>query len=145
MELLTMNIVISGSPHEPMTRSIACDLEKRGYIIFVTVTSTEEQHVIESEAREDIRPLWFDLSQVRSYITLLHLSRPVLFLINHIDSSNSVGHTSFPLCDTIPDYPCADSITWGTGPFLSAKRCYSHTFPQLPYGPGCSYPSVQLG
>lgn len=49
-----------------MTRSIACDLEKRGYIVFVTATSIEEQQIIESEGREDIRSLWFDLSHVRT-------------------------------------------------------------------------------
>ena len=56
--------VIAGSPHEPMTRSIAFDLERRGYVVFVTVTSTEEEHVIQAEAREDIRPLWLDLTTV---------------------------------------------------------------------------------
>lgn len=59
-----MGTVIAGSPHEPMTRSISCDLERRGYIVFVTVSSAEEDHIVQSENRTDIRPLWIDLTTV---------------------------------------------------------------------------------
>ncbi|EEP81903.1 conserved hypothetical protein [Uncinocarpus reesii 1704] len=55
-------VVISGSAHDAITRSIACDLERRGFIVFITVTSSEEEHVVENEAREDIRSLWLDLA-----------------------------------------------------------------------------------
>lgn len=47
-----------------MTRSIASDLERRGYIVFITATSAEEEHIIENEGREDIRSLWLDLTNV---------------------------------------------------------------------------------
>ncbi|EQL29271.1 hypothetical protein BDFG_08077 [Blastomyces dermatitidis ATCC 26199] len=55
-------IVIAGSPHEPMTRSIANDLERRGFIVFITVASSEEESAVRAEGREDIRPLWLDLT-----------------------------------------------------------------------------------
>ncbi|KAK2871991.1 hypothetical protein FQN49_002647 [Arthroderma sp. PD_2] len=74
-------VVISGSPHEPMTRSIACDLERRGYIVFITATSTEEQQVIESEGREDIRSLWFDLSHSPATPSDIH---PSLYVIQSL-------------------------------------------------------------
>jgi hypothetical protein len=66
--------VIAGSPHEPMTRSIACDLERRGYIVFVTVTSSEEEHVVQAESRDDIRPLWLDLTTVSTTSHLAYVN-----------------------------------------------------------------------
>ncbi|ODH38412.1 hypothetical protein ACO22_02363 [Paracoccidioides brasiliensis] len=55
-------VVIAGSPNEPMTKSVANDLERRGFIIFVTVTSLEEENLVKAEGREDIRSLWIDLA-----------------------------------------------------------------------------------
>lgn len=59
-----MTAVIAGSPHEPMTRAIAGDLERRGYIVFVTVSSADEEQIVQSENRADIKPLWLDLTTV---------------------------------------------------------------------------------
>lgn len=47
-----------------MTKSITADLERRGYIVYVTVSSTEEEHVVQAENRLDIRALWIDLTTV---------------------------------------------------------------------------------
>ncbi|XHF98293.1 hypothetical protein AWENTII_001849 [Aspergillus wentii] len=49
-----------------MTRAIASDLERRGYIVYVTVSSTEEEHIVQSENRMDIKALWLDLTTVSS-------------------------------------------------------------------------------
>jgi hypothetical protein len=57
-------IVVAGSPHEPMTRAIAMDLERRGYIVYVTVSSADEEHIVKSENRVDIKALWLDLTTV---------------------------------------------------------------------------------
>lgn len=53
-----------------MTRSIAADLERRGYIVFIVVQSTEEQQVVEAENRSDIRALYIDIAEVCSLLTL---------------------------------------------------------------------------
>jgi Fungal family of unknown function (DUF1776) len=58
------NSVIVGSPHEPLTRSIATDLERRGFIVYITVSSTEEEHAVLTENRADIQALWLDLTTV---------------------------------------------------------------------------------
>ena len=58
--------VIAGSPHEATTRSIAADLERRGFIVYITVSSAEEEHIVQSENRMDIRALWLDLTTVRA-------------------------------------------------------------------------------
>lgn len=47
-----------------MTKSIAADLERRGYIVYITVSSTEEEHLVQAENRLDIRSLWIDLTTV---------------------------------------------------------------------------------
>ncbi|OKL59512.1 hypothetical protein UA08_05110 [Talaromyces atroroseus] len=55
-------VVIAGSPHEPMTRAIAEDLERRGFIVYVVVQSVEEEHTIQMQNRSDIRALHLDLT-----------------------------------------------------------------------------------
>lgn len=49
-----------------MTRAIAADLERRGYIVYVTVSSADEEQAVQSENRADIKALWLDLTAVRS-------------------------------------------------------------------------------
>lgn len=47
-----------------MTRAIATDLERRGYIVYVTVSSADEEHIVKAENRVDIKALWLDLTTV---------------------------------------------------------------------------------
>ncbi|KAE8150305.1 hypothetical protein BDV25DRAFT_113117 [Aspergillus avenaceus] len=67
-------VVVAGSPHEPMTRAIASDLERRGYIVYITVSSKEEEQLVQSQNRMDIRPLWLDLTISPSSSTEIHPS-----------------------------------------------------------------------
>ncbi|CAL5866423.1 uncharacterized protein PFLUO_LOCUS631 [Penicillium psychrofluorescens] len=67
-------VVVAGSPHEPMTRAIAVDLERRGYIVYVTVSSAEEEHIVQVEHRNDIKPLWLDLTTTSSSPSEVHPS-----------------------------------------------------------------------
>ncbi|KAK4934728.1 hypothetical protein LTR10_024077 [Elasticomyces elasticus] len=48
--------------HDALTRSLALDLERRGYVVYVTVSSTEEDSLVQQEAKADLRPLWVDLT-----------------------------------------------------------------------------------
>lgn len=48
--------------HDALTRSLALDLERRGYVVYVTVSSTEEDSLVQQEAKPDLRPLWIDLT-----------------------------------------------------------------------------------
>lgn len=54
-------VVIAGRPGEPFTRSVSLDLERRGYIIFVVCATKEEEEIVRSEARADIKPLVIDV------------------------------------------------------------------------------------
>ncbi|KAI9371988.1 hypothetical protein BJX61DRAFT_475127 [Aspergillus egyptiacus] len=67
-------IAIAGSPHEPMTRSIAADLDRRGYIVYITVSSVEEEQLVRAENRPDIRSLWLDLTTMPSSPSDIHES-----------------------------------------------------------------------
>lgn len=67
---LSAGTVIAGSPHDPIVKSISSDLERRGYIVYITVSSAEEEHVVQSENRIDIRALWLDLTTV-NHLTLI--------------------------------------------------------------------------
>jgi hypothetical protein len=55
-------VLACSSFHDPLTRSLALDLDRRGYVVYVTVSSTEEDSLVQSEAKWDVRPLWMDLT-----------------------------------------------------------------------------------
>ncbi|PKY04780.1 DUF1776-domain-containing protein [Aspergillus campestris IBT 28561] len=65
-------VVVAGSPHEPMTRAIASDLERRGYIVYITVASADEERLVQAENRGDIRSLWLDLTTITSSPSDIH-------------------------------------------------------------------------
>ena len=68
-------IVLAGSPHSPLTRSLSIDLERRGFIVYIPISSLFEEEAIKSESRADIRPLYLDITSVRSSLT------PFLFCV----------------------------------------------------------------
>ena len=57
-------IVLAGSPHLPLTRSISLELERRGFIVYILVSSLAEEQTIQSMSRSDVRPLNIDLTSV---------------------------------------------------------------------------------
>ncbi len=56
--------MIAGSPNEPITTSLSLDLERRGFVVYVVVRTVEEEQVVYSESRVDIRPLNLDVVDV---------------------------------------------------------------------------------
>lgn len=58
-------VVLVGSPSEPVVRSLALDLERRGFIVFIICNDVEEEVMVQNESRPDIRPLAVDVSRVR--------------------------------------------------------------------------------
>ena len=57
-------VVLVGSPHSPLTRSLSLDLERRGFIVYIPVSSVSEEQTIQREARADIKALSLDISSV---------------------------------------------------------------------------------
>ena len=56
--------VIIGPPTAPLTRSLALDLERRGFIVYVVVNAVEDEQLVHNESRVDIRPLLLDIGNV---------------------------------------------------------------------------------
>lgn len=54
-------IVLVGSPHDAIAKSVALDLERRGFIVFIVVHSMDDEQVVLNEGRRDVRPLNIDL------------------------------------------------------------------------------------
>ncbi|EGZ77221.1 DUF1776-domain-containing protein [Neurospora tetrasperma FGSC 2509] len=53
-------VVIAGSANLPLTRSVALDLERKGFIVFIVSSGPEDDIAIQNLARPDIRPLGVD-------------------------------------------------------------------------------------
>ena len=62
--LKTEVVVLVGSPHSSLTRSLALNLERRGFIVYIPVSDPSEEHHVRSESRADIRPLHLDITSV---------------------------------------------------------------------------------
>lgn len=54
-------LVLAGSPHDAILKSLALDLERRGFIVFVVVNSMDDEQLVISLGGRDIRPLNIDL------------------------------------------------------------------------------------
>ncbi|KAG4442454.1 hypothetical protein IFR05_002056 [Cadophora sp. M221] len=54
-------VVVAGSPSEAVTRSVALDLERRGFIVYVVCNTIEEEVLVQNESRPDIKPLMIDI------------------------------------------------------------------------------------
>ena len=59
-------VILAGSPHSPLTRSLSMDLERRGFIVYIPVNSLIEEQYIHSQGRGDIRPMHLDVTSVRT-------------------------------------------------------------------------------
>lgn len=57
-------VVIAGSPSLPLTKSIALDLERRGFIVYVLCNTIEDEVMVQSLSRPDIRGLSIDITDV---------------------------------------------------------------------------------
>ena len=55
---------MAGSPHSPLTRSIALDLERRGFIVYIPVSTFSDEQLVQAESRADIHPLHLDITSV---------------------------------------------------------------------------------
>ncbi|EWC48080.1 hypothetical protein DRE_02659 [Drechslerella stenobrocha 248] len=54
-------VVIHGQPHDPLVKSTAHDLERRGFIVYIAVSSHDDEQVVLNEGKADVRPLQIDI------------------------------------------------------------------------------------
>lgn len=57
-------LILAGSPHSPLTKSLSLELDRRGFIVYIPVNSLSEEHIVQSEGRPDIRSLHLDVTSV---------------------------------------------------------------------------------
>lgn len=57
-------VVLAGSPYSLLTQSLAMDFERRGFLVFVPVSSIEEETAVAAFRLPDVRPLNFDITSV---------------------------------------------------------------------------------
>ncbi|EFX04771.1 duf1776 domain containing protein [Grosmannia clavigera kw1407] len=55
-------VVIAASPSLPVTQSLALDMERRGFIVYIICGSAEDEHAVRQLSRPDIRPLSIDIT-----------------------------------------------------------------------------------
>ncbi|EGS19296.1 uncharacterized protein CTHT_0059220 [Thermochaetoides thermophila DSM 1495] len=55
-------VVIAGSPALPLTRSLALDMERKGFIVFVVCNGHDDETMVQNLSRPDIRPLTLDIT-----------------------------------------------------------------------------------
>ncbi|KAF9876739.1 hypothetical protein CkaCkLH20_05585 [Colletotrichum karsti] len=53
-------VVIAGSPALPLTRSLALDFERRGFIVYIVCSAEEDERMVLSLKRPDILPMGID-------------------------------------------------------------------------------------
>ncbi|MCJ1242970.1 hypothetical protein MMC30_000166 [Trapelia coarctata] len=105
-------VILAGSPHSPLTRTIALDLERRGFIVYIPVSMLSEEQTIHSELRADIHPLNLDITSPTSTSATLskfraHLSHPP----SHGSSPHTLRLSSFILLPSYPSTHPTGSIT----------------------------------
>ena len=55
-------VVLAGSPSLPLTRSLALDLERKGFVVAVVCRGPEDETLVRKLARPDIKPLTLDIT-----------------------------------------------------------------------------------
>ena len=57
-------VVIAGDPKVPLTRSLSLDMERRGFIVYIACNTMDDELMVQSLSRPDIRPLSIDITDV---------------------------------------------------------------------------------
>ena len=72
-------VVIAGSPDLPLTKSLALDMERKGFMVYVVCGGSEDEACVHSFSRPDIRPLTIDVTNVSVVSDAVLPSFPPLF------------------------------------------------------------------
>ncbi len=64
-------VVLAGSPQSPLTRSLALDLQRRGFTVYIVINDVGEERLMQDLWRDHIRPLTLDITSVRPSIVIV--------------------------------------------------------------------------
>ncbi len=65
-------VILAGSPHSPLTRTLSLDLERRGFIVYIPVSNKSEERLVQAESRNDIKPLSLDITSVSFFASSIN-------------------------------------------------------------------------
>ena len=89
-------VIISGSPLSPLTRSLSLDFERRGFVVYIPVSTLSEEQIIQTFSRSDIRPLSLDITSVRPFLTPDQTEPQAEDLIAIFNGRNCTKASHFP-------------------------------------------------
>ncbi|KAL7620182.1 hypothetical protein AAE478_009175 [Parahypoxylon ruwenzoriense] len=55
-------VVIAGSPSLPLTKSLSLDMERKGFIVYIVCNTIDDEVIVQSLSRPDIKPLGIDIT-----------------------------------------------------------------------------------
>ena len=93
-------VVVAGDPKLPLTRSLALDLERRGFIVYIACSTLDDEAMVQNLSRPDVRPLGIDITDVGLIIhqdmtTTLRLDTDPLFSLRVLaPPSSALPNTS---------------------------------------------------
>lgn len=130
-------VVVAGSPSLPLTRSLALDLERKGFVVFVVCNSIEDEMMTQNMARPDIRPLTIDITDVS--LPFFHL--PLLAKPNFsIAAQRWLSNRAFRTLPPGSSQSCSRRQSKSPHPQIS----HPHTVSQLPDFPDSHDPAVEF-
>ena len=86
-------VVLAGSPHSPLTRSLSLDLERRGFIVYIPVSTLSEEQLVQSESRADIRPLNMDITSVCFLYSRIRMGLLTIYYSSRLQKRPSTNST----------------------------------------------------
>ena len=105
-------VVLAGSAFSPLTKSLAHDLERRNFVVYILVCNDSEAQAVKDESTADIHPLDFDIAsedtsraiqQFSDHFTAAALSTrqsplhlAALLLLPHLESHPASVHAITP-------------------------------------------------
>ncbi|KAK5657123.1 hypothetical protein OQA88_3651 [Cercophora sp. LCS_1] len=55
-------VVIAGSPALPLTRSLALDLERKGFVVYIVCSGQDDEVMVQKLSRPDVKPFALDIT-----------------------------------------------------------------------------------
>lgn len=100
-------IVIAGLPESPIIKSLMLDFERRGFIVYCIVSNSEDEQVVQNEARTDLRPFHLDLVEPLATQASMERFNNLLSTKHHAFNGASAHDLTFAGLVIVPDlqYP----------------------------------------
>jgi len=117
-------IVLAGPPESQLTRSLASDLEKRGFLVYIPTDSLAGEQMVAAEGKHDIMPMHLDLSSVDSIASSLTKFTNDLSRVTRSQPVHIASLIVLPNEDSHPRLPISalDSSMWSNSIYLNLQR-----------------------